>query len=188
MNKRADLRQAKAALDEAKQKGTKPWTRVKKELGLTPKPKKKPPRPGTIAWAATRLNYSVPTVYKLIRSGQLRTYGTGHARRISEQAILDCIALLEGENGTISPPHPRYDAMVKKYLRERDSKRNIGQELLTSVREMKVAEMSRTLNEKLATLPPERLRRIEIAYVEYLRELVGDTKIDLEKPLDPKDE
>lgn len=59
--------------------------------------KAKPSRPGTIRWAAERLNYCVPTTRGLIAAGKLRTYGTGHKTRITEQAIADCIALLERE-------------------------------------------------------------------------------------------
>jgi excisionase family DNA binding protein len=58
---------------------------------------KRPMRRGTIRWACDQLGYSHPIVRGLIRSGKLRTYGTGHSTRISDQAIADCIALLEQE-------------------------------------------------------------------------------------------
>jgi hypothetical protein len=57
----------------------------------------KAPRPGTIRWAAEKLCYSVPVTRGLIAAGKLRAYGTGHRTRISDQAIADCIALLESE-------------------------------------------------------------------------------------------
>jgi hypothetical protein len=57
----------------------------------------KAPRPGTIRWAADRLHYSVPVTRGLIAAGKLRAYGSGHKTRISDQAIADCIALLERE-------------------------------------------------------------------------------------------
>ena len=57
----------------------------------------KPPRRLTIKWAAEQLGYSVPFTRQLIADGKLRAYGAGHATRISEQAIRDCVALLEKE-------------------------------------------------------------------------------------------
>jgi excisionase family DNA binding protein len=58
----------------------------------------KSPRRGTLAYAGERLGQiSLPTVYKLIREGKLRTFKIGRAHRVSDQAIADCIALLESE-------------------------------------------------------------------------------------------
>lgn len=57
----------------------------------------KPARRNTIRYAAEKLGYSVPTKRALIATGKLRVYGQGHATRVSDQAIGDCVALLEQE-------------------------------------------------------------------------------------------
>jgi excisionase family DNA binding protein len=57
----------------------------------------KPPRRLTIKWAAEQLGYSVPFTRQLIAQGKLRAYGTGHATRISEEAVRHCVVLLEQE-------------------------------------------------------------------------------------------
>jgi len=55
-------------------------------------------RPGSLAYAAAKIGCSLPTLYQLIAAGKLRSYHIGRAHRVSEQAILDCISLLEREN------------------------------------------------------------------------------------------
>jgi excisionase family DNA binding protein len=56
------------------------------------------PKPGSLKHAAAKIGCSVPTLYDLIEAGKLRSYHIGRAHRVSEQAIADCIALLEREN------------------------------------------------------------------------------------------
>jgi excisionase family DNA binding protein len=48
--------------------------------------------------AAAKIGCSLPKVYELIAAGKLRSYHIGRAHRVSEQAIADCIALLEQED------------------------------------------------------------------------------------------
>lgn len=57
-------------------------------------------RPGTMAYAASKLGVSLPTVYRLVRDGRLRTYRIGRAQRCTDEAIRDCIARLEAETRT----------------------------------------------------------------------------------------
>ncbi len=54
-------------------------------------------KPFTVAYGCARLGISVPTFYDLVNSGKLRTYKIGRARRVSEDALNDCIKLLEAE-------------------------------------------------------------------------------------------
>lgn len=54
-------------------------------------------RPNSIPGAARELGLSVPTVYRLIADGRLRSYRVGRAHRVADQAVRDCIALLERE-------------------------------------------------------------------------------------------
>jgi excisionase family DNA binding protein len=56
------------------------------------------PKPGTVDHAAHRLRLSVPTTYRLLKEGKLRAFKVGRATRITDQAIDDCIALLERES------------------------------------------------------------------------------------------
>jgi excisionase family DNA binding protein len=56
------------------------------------------PKPGSLKFAANKIGCSVPTLYDLIDEGKLRSYHIGRAHRVSEQAIADCIALLERES------------------------------------------------------------------------------------------
>jgi excisionase family DNA binding protein len=58
----------------------------------------KAPRPGSLKRAAEQLGISLPSVYVLIRSGKLRTYHVGRAHRVSDEAIRECVALLERES------------------------------------------------------------------------------------------
>jgi excisionase family DNA binding protein len=85
--------------------------------------KKAPPRVGTISWATYRLRYSIPHVRKLIDEGKLRTYGTGHARRISDQAILDFMS--------DAPKLIAERSEIRK-----DPERDIGLELVSLLREI----------------------------------------------------
>ena len=59
---------------------------------------KKTLRPGSLAYAAARIGCSLPTIYQLIAAGKLRSYHIGRAHRVAEEAILDCISLLEHES------------------------------------------------------------------------------------------
>lgn len=56
------------------------------------------PKPGSLKYAASKLGCSLPTLYELISGGKLRSYHIGRAHRVGEQAIADCIALLEQES------------------------------------------------------------------------------------------
>jgi excisionase family DNA binding protein len=53
------------------------------------------PKPGSTAHAARRIGVSIPTVYRLIHEGHLRAFKIGRATRISDEAIADCIKVLE---------------------------------------------------------------------------------------------
>jgi excisionase family DNA binding protein len=53
------------------------------------------PKPGTLKHAAARIGVSLPTVYELIRARKLRTYKIGRAHRVTDEAIGECIGLLE---------------------------------------------------------------------------------------------
>jgi excisionase family DNA binding protein len=55
-------------------------------------------KPGSLAYAAAKIGVSVPTLYNLIEAGKLRSYHIGRAHRVYEQAIIDCISLLERES------------------------------------------------------------------------------------------
>ena len=57
-------------------------------------------KPNSIPRAACRIGISVPIVYRLIDAGKLRSYKIGRAHRVSDEAISDCIALLERESAT----------------------------------------------------------------------------------------
>ena len=59
------------------------------------------PRPGSLKSAARALGLSMPSVYKLIAQKKLRTYHVGRAHRVSDQAVRDCIALLESVSGGV---------------------------------------------------------------------------------------
>jgi excisionase family DNA binding protein len=55
------------------------------------------PRPGSLKHAASRIGVSLPSLYKLIAEGKLRTYHVGRAHRVSDAAIAACIEQLEKE-------------------------------------------------------------------------------------------
>jgi len=55
------------------------------------------PKPQTVEYACARIGISRPTLYDLISSGKLRSYKVGRARRVSDEAIMDCVKLLEAE-------------------------------------------------------------------------------------------
>jgi len=63
---------------------------------------------GSLKYAAMKIGCSLPTLYDLIQGGKLRSYHIGRAHRVSEQAVADCIALLERksaqERALRSPP------------------------------------------------------------------------------------
>ncbi len=54
-----------------------------------------PLRPGSLRNAACKIGVTLPTLYKLIRAGKLRTYHIGRAHRVSDDAVRECIAQLE---------------------------------------------------------------------------------------------
>ena len=60
--------------------------------------KKTTAKPGSLKYAAAKIGCSLPTLYDLIATDKLRSYHIGRAHRVSEQAIADCIALLERES------------------------------------------------------------------------------------------
>jgi excisionase family DNA binding protein len=53
---------------------------------------------GSLKYAALKIGCSLPKLYDLIQDGKLRSYHIGRAHRVSEQAVADCIALLERES------------------------------------------------------------------------------------------
>jgi excisionase family DNA binding protein len=56
------------------------------------------PKPHSIAYACEQIGVSKPTIYALMRAKKLRTYLVGdRGRRVSDEAISDCIRLLEAE-------------------------------------------------------------------------------------------
>lgn len=55
------------------------------------------PKPFSVAYGCARMGISVPTFYDLVNSGKLRTHKIGRARRVTDAAIDECIALLESE-------------------------------------------------------------------------------------------
>jgi excisionase family DNA binding protein len=74
-------------------------------MKMVPKNKDTAPKPHTIAYACQKLGVSKPSIYDLIRAGKLRTYKVGdRGRRVSDEAISDCIRLLEAETaqGSVS--------------------------------------------------------------------------------------
>lgn len=56
------------------------------------------PKPGSLKIAAERIGMSLPTLYKLIDEGKLKTYHVGRAHRVTEASITECIAKLEAES------------------------------------------------------------------------------------------
>jgi excisionase family DNA binding protein len=54
-------------------------------------------KPGSLKYAANKIGCSLPTLYELISTGKLRSYHIGRAHRVSDQAISDCVVLLERE-------------------------------------------------------------------------------------------
>ena len=62
----------------------------------------KAPRAGSLRAAAALIGVSLPTLYELINAGKLRSYHIGRAHRVSEDAVRECIALLEQESRTNS--------------------------------------------------------------------------------------
>jgi len=67
---------------------------------------------GSLRYAAMKIGCSLPTLYDLIQGGKLRSYHIGRAHRVSEQAVADCIALLERESAQErpAPRTPRWDS------------------------------------------------------------------------------
>jgi excisionase family DNA binding protein len=52
-------------------------------------------KPQSVAYACDKIGVSRATLYGLINSGKLRSYCVGRARRVSDDAITDCIKGLE---------------------------------------------------------------------------------------------
>jgi len=80
------------------------------------------PRAGSLRAAAVSIGVSLPTLYDLINAGKLRTYHIGRAHRVSEDAVRQCIALLEQESLTNSRPdlpHVRKRAVATNLQRTR---------------------------------------------------------------------
>jgi excisionase family DNA binding protein len=61
-------------------------------------------KPQSIEFACVAIGVSRATLYDLINSGRLRSYRIGRARRVSSDAISDCIKALEAATaqGTLS--------------------------------------------------------------------------------------
>jgi len=79
---------------------------AKNRKSVKPSPAKncKSIKPFSVDYACAKLGCSLPRVYALIRAGKLRSYKIGSkGRRVSDQAILDCVALLESEQTVIAP-------------------------------------------------------------------------------------
>ena len=57
-------------------------------------------QPPSLRYAARTIGVSMPTLYRIISEGKLRSYHIGRAHRVSEDAIRDCIAALENESAT----------------------------------------------------------------------------------------
>ena len=55
------------------------------------------PKPHSVEYGCAKLGLSRATFYNLVNSGRLRTYKVGKARRVSDAAIAECIALLEAD-------------------------------------------------------------------------------------------
>jgi excisionase family DNA binding protein len=54
-------------------------------------------KPQSVEYACDKIGISRATLYDLINSGKLRTYKVGRARRVSDEAITDCVKVLEAE-------------------------------------------------------------------------------------------
>ena len=52
-------------------------------------------KPQSVEYACAAIGVSRATLYNLINSGKLRSYCVGRARRVSDDAISDCIKGLE---------------------------------------------------------------------------------------------
>jgi excisionase family DNA binding protein len=57
-------------------------------------------KPPSLRYAARAIGVSIPTLYRLISEGKLRSYHVGRAHRVSEDAIRDCVAALERESAS----------------------------------------------------------------------------------------
>jgi excisionase family DNA binding protein len=63
------------------------------------------PKPHSVAYACEKIGASKPTIYALMRQGKLRSYLVGdRGRRFSDEAISDCIRLLEAETAQGAAP------------------------------------------------------------------------------------
>lgn len=81
--------------------------------------------PASLRAAAVRIGVSLPTLYKLIGRGKLRTYHIGRAHRVSAEAVRDCIALLEQEScagPSRKPRQPTETSPVVKTFATRETK------------------------------------------------------------------
>jgi excisionase family DNA binding protein len=57
-------------------------------------------QPPSLRYAARTIGVSMPTLYRLISEGKLRSYHVGRAHRVSEDAIRECVTALEHESAT----------------------------------------------------------------------------------------
>lgn len=57
-------------------------------------------KPNSVGRAAARLGLSRPSIYRLIAEGKLRSYCVGRGRRITDEAVDECIELLERETAS----------------------------------------------------------------------------------------
>ena len=73
---------------------------------------------GSLKYAAMKIGCSLPTLYDLIQEGKLRSYHIGRAHRVSEQAVADCIALLERESAEEHATHSPLSAGSRRPLAE----------------------------------------------------------------------
>jgi excisionase family DNA binding protein len=54
-------------------------------------------KPQSVENACDKIGVSRATLYKLINRGVLRTYRVGRGRRVTNEAIIDCVKALEAE-------------------------------------------------------------------------------------------
>ena len=78
-------------------------------------------KPRSLKYAAAKIGVSLPTVYRLIEAGKLRSYHIGRAHRVSPESIADCVALLERENQERTT-----GVGLRRFLGEEDAASNDG--------------------------------------------------------------
>jgi excisionase family DNA binding protein len=60
--------------------------------------------PQSVEYACAKIGISRATLYGLINSGKLRSYKVGRARRVSDEAITDCVKALEADTAQGAVP------------------------------------------------------------------------------------